>query len=95
MATKPISLRLDDGLLSALTEGSRRTSLNKTDLIRRTLRLHLPDVIRREAKSEEPLTSVSPWSDGTLRKAYARIGEEWDQIEAAAAAAQRTPRFED
>ena len=45
MATIPMSVRLDKDLISLLSEGRRRTPLNKQELVRRTLRLHLQEVI--------------------------------------------------
>jgi hypothetical protein len=92
MATNSISLKLDQGLLSILSEGTKRTPLKRPELIRRTLRRHLREVIEAEARSVPPrLTTVSPWPKWALAKAYRRAGVDWDKIEAAAVAAQRVP----
>ena len=96
MASLPISIRLDKELLSLLSEGKRRTPLNKQELVRRTLRLHLREVIESEAKVPlSRLTTVSPWPRGALKRAYKRTEKDWDQIEAKATAAQGTPSWED
>ena len=85
----PISVRLDRELLSLLSEGRRRTPLNKQELVRRTLRRHLREVIESEAKSPiSKLTTVSPWPRGALKRAYKRADKDWDDVEARAAAAQ-------
>ncbi len=90
-----MSLRLDKRLRSMLAEGERRTSLKTSELIRRTLRTHLSETIEREAKPLAPLTNVKPWRPGALAKSYKRIGNDWDRVEVAAAAAQGRPAFED
>jgi len=92
----PISVRLDKELLSLLAEGRRRTPLNKQELVRRTLRLHLREVIEGEAKIPiSRLTTVSPWPRGALKRAYKRADKDWDDVEARAAAAQGTPSWGD
>ena len=92
----PISVRLDKELLSLLAEGRRRTPLNKQELVRRTLRLHLREVIEGEAKIPiSRLTTVSPWPRGALNRAYKRADKDWDDVEARAAAAQGTPSWGD
>lgn len=96
MATTSVSLRLDHALLSMLSEGSQRTPLKKPELIRRTLRLHLREVIEAEALCTGPRrTAISPWPKGALAKAYRRAGKQWDKVESAAAAAQGAPSWED
>jgi hypothetical protein len=96
MTTTSVSLRLDKALLSMLSEGSQRTPLKKPELIRRTLRLHLREVIETEARSSPSrLTMVSPWPKGALAKAYRRAGADWDKVESAAVAAQGLPSWED
>ena len=92
----PISVRLDKELLTLLAEGRRRTPLNKQELVRRTLRLHLRDVIDSESKIPPTrLTRVAPWPKGALARAYKRADKEWEETEAAATAAQRKPSWED
>jgi hypothetical protein len=87
MMTTSVSLRLDKRLLSMLSKGSQRTPLKKPELIRRTLRLHLQEVIEAEALSPAPrLSAISPWPKGALAKAYRRAGKQWDKVESAAAA---------
>ena len=95
MATAPISIRLDRKILALLAEGARKTSLKKQDLVRTTLRRHLPDVIAQESARPKRITNVEPLPRGALAKAYKRQGKEWDQIEAAAHAAQQPPSLED
>ncbi len=91
-----MSVRLDKDLLSLLSEGRRRTPLNKQQLVRRTLRLHLRDVIESESKLPPPrVTTVSPWPRGALARAYKRAEKAWDRIEALATAAQGRPTWED
>ena len=90
-----MSVRLDKDLLSLLSEGRRRTPLNKQELVRRTLRLHLRDVI--ESESRIPLsriTTVAPWPRGALARAYGRADKGWDRTEAAAVSAQGKPSWE-
>ena len=96
MASQRISVRLDKRLHLLLAEGKRRTTLNKQELIRRTLQLHLREVI--ESESETPtlrLTTVAPWPRGALRKAYRRVEKAWERTEAAATAVQGKPSWED
>ena len=95
MAAPPLSLRLDPQLRSILSEGRRRTALNTAELVRRTLRRHLREVIEQEAAVGQPLTNVSPWPNSELRKAYRKIGRGWDRVELEAARAQKPPSFED
>jgi hypothetical protein len=79
-----------------LAEGSERTSFRKTELIRRTLRLHLREVIEAETRSNVgQLTAVAPWPKGALARAYRRTGTEWDKMESAASAAQGRPGWDD
>jgi hypothetical protein len=92
----PVSIRLDKELRSLLSEGARRTPLNRRELLRRTLRLHLREVIEREALTPAVrLTNIDPWPRGVLAKAYRRTDKAWDQIEAAATAAQGRPSWDD
>ncbi len=97
MKTLPLSIRLDKQLRSLLAEGARRTSFNQRELLRRTLRLHLRDVIEREAlKPRARLTNVAPWPRGALARAYKRSADRrWERVEAAATAAQGQPSWND
>jgi hypothetical protein len=96
MKTLPLSIRLDKELRSLLHEGTRRTPLNQRELLRRTLRLHLREVIEREAlQPSSRLTNIDPWPRGTLAKAYRRVDRAWERVEAAATAAQGQPSWED
>jgi hypothetical protein len=96
MKTMPLSIRLDKKLRSLLAEGARRTPFNQRELLRRTLRLHLREVIEQEAASSETwITDIDPWPRGCLAKAYRRADQAWDRIEAAAAAAQGRPSWGD
>jgi hypothetical protein len=97
MKTMPLSIRLDKQLCSLLAEGARRTPLNQRELLRRTLRLHLRDVIEREAvQPQERLTNLEPWPRGALARAYRRTADKgWEDIEAAATVAQGLPAWED
>jgi hypothetical protein len=96
MKTMPLSIRLDKELRSLLSEGARRTPFNQRELLRRTLRLHLREVIEREAIAPNTrLTNVAPWPRGALAKAYRRVDKDWERIEAAATAAQGRPHWHD
>jgi Ribbon-helix-helix protein, copG family len=96
MKTVPLSIRLDKQLLSLLAEGARRTPLNRRELLRRTLRLHLREVIEREAATVGArITNIDPWPRGRLTRAYRRVEEAWDRLEAAATAAQGRPAWDD
>jgi hypothetical protein len=99
MASTPLSLRLDKDLLSLLAEGKRRTPLKKQELIRRTLRLHLRQVIDQEAfVPAARVTAVDPLPRGVMAKTYkrlARIEKDWDKIEQAGIKAQSIPSWED
>jgi hypothetical protein len=92
----PLSIRLDEELHSLLSEGVRRTPLNRRELLRRTLRLHLREVIEQEAAtSTSRLTNIAPWPRGALAKAYKRVERNWERVEAAATAAQGRPSWDD
>ena len=96
MKTTPISLRLDKELYSLLQEGKRRTPLKPAELIRRTLRDHLSETIEAESKAPPRITNVPPLARGAMAKIYKEIAREgWDEIEAAAAAAQPAPSWDD
>ncbi len=96
MKTLPISIRLDKELRSLLSEGARRTPLNQRELLRRTLRLHLREVIERESlPGDSRLTNIVPWPRGALAKAYRRVDQDWEPTEAAATAAQGQPSWAD
>ena len=96
MKTMLLSIRLDKRLRSLLAEGARRTPFNQRELPRRTLRLHLREVIEREAAPlEARVTNTDPWPRGCLAKAYQRVDRTWDRIKAAAAAAQGRPSWGD
>jgi hypothetical protein len=89
-------VRLDKELVSLLSEGRRRTPLNKQELVRRTLRLHLRTVIESEANVPATrLTTLSPWPRGALAKAYKRTDKEREQSDGKATAAQGKPSWED
>ncbi len=72
-------------------------SHKKQELIRRTLRRHLQEVIEREAlvKPTQRLTDVEPWLQRMVKTAYRRMGKDWDALEAAALRAQGRPDFND
>jgi hypothetical protein len=94
--TVPLSIRLEKDLRLLLAEGAQRTRLNQRELLRRTLRLHLREVIEAEAvASQRRLTNVDPWPHGALAKAYANVEKEWEEVEAAATAAQGPPSWDD
>ena len=94
MKTIPVSIRLDKKLQSLLSEGARRTPFNKRELLRRTLRLHLREVIEQEAVTPQArITTIAPWPPGALAKAYKRVEKDWKHIEAAATAAQGEPSY--
>ena len=97
MKTLPLSIRLDKQLRSLLAEGARRTSFNQRELLRRTLRLHLREVIEREAvHPRSRITNIAPWPRGALAKAYKKaVDRSWDRVEAAATAAQGQPSWDD
>ena len=96
MKTMPLSIRLDRNLSSLLAEGARRTPLNQRELLRRTLRLHLREVIEREAAPPVArITNIDPWPRGSLAKAYQHVDKSWDRVEAAATAAQGRPSWDD
>jgi len=96
MKTMPLSIRLDPELRALLAEGARRTPFNQRELLRRTLRLHLREVIERETVAAETrLTNIAPWPRGTLAKAYRRTEADWERVEAAATAAQGRPSWDD
>ena len=96
MKTLPLSIRLEKDLRSLLAEGARRTPFNQRELLRRTLRLHLREVLKHEATSRQGrITSIDPWPRGALAKAYKRANRSWDRIEAAATAAQGSPTWRD
>ena len=99
MISSPISLRLDKDLLALLSEGRRRTPLKKQELIRRTLRLYLREVIDNEASVlSARVTAIDPLPHGTMAKTYrrlARIEKNWDRVEQAAINAQGRPSWED
>src|SRR2546423_14840699 len=95
MKTMPLSIRLDKKLQSLLSEGARRTPFNKRELLRRTLRLHLREVIEQEAVTPQArITTIAPWPPGALAKAYKRVAKDWKHIEAAATAAQGGPSWD-
>ena len=92
----PLSIRLDKQLRALLAEGARRTPHNQRELLRRTLRLHLSQVIEQEATTPAArITNIDPWPPGVLAKAYRRVDKAWDRIEAAATAAQGRPSWDD
>ena len=94
--TMPLSIRLDKQLRSLLLEGARRTPFNQRELLRRTLRRHLREVIEQEAAPPEArITNIDPWPRGCLAKAYRRADQTWDRIEAAPTAAQGRPSWDD
>ena len=96
MKTMPLSIRLDRNLCSLLAEGARRTPLNQRELLRRTLRLHLREVIEREASPPVArITNIDPWPRGSLARAYQRVDKAWDRVEVAATAAQGRPSWDD
>jgi hypothetical protein len=47
------------------------------------------------AKPEQRITNIEPWPRQVIEKAYRRVGNEWDKIEAAATCAQGIPDFND
>jgi len=92
----PLSIRLDKKMRSLLAEGARRTPFNQRELLRRTLRLHLRDVIEQEAiLPEARITNIAPWPRGALAKAYRRCEKEWERVESAATSAQGKPSWDD
>lgn len=96
MKTRPLSIRLDKKLRSLRVEGARRTPSNQRELLRRTLRLHLREVIEQETLSPEArITNIDPWPRGCLAKAYRRADQAWDRLEAAATVAQGRPSWSD
>jgi hypothetical protein len=97
MLTKPVPVRFEPELQALLRDGARRTPHKKQELIRITLRRYLPKVIRQEAGKPERgrLTRLEPWSGPVLKRAYQKLGSEWDALEEAATHAQGRPDFND
>lgn len=97
MASMPMSIRLDDDLIELLSKGARSTRQKKQTLVRLTLRRHLPEVIERETLKAPAgrATRLEPWPRRALTKAYKQASKNDDRIEAAAAAAQGKPSWED
>ena len=96
MKTMPLSIRLDKQLRSLLVEGARRTPHNQRELLRRTLRLHLREVIEKEAATHRArITNLAPWPRGALASAYKRVQRDWERTETAATAAQGVPSWDD
>ena len=97
MKTVPVPLRLDGDLQKLLRDGARRTPHKKQELIRMTLRRHLPEVIEQEALVNSPrrITNVDPWPESVVKQAYRRMGRDWEAIEAVATQAQGKPDFND
>jgi hypothetical protein len=97
MKTVPLSIRLDKQLRSLLAEGSRRTSLNQRELLRRTLRLHLRGVIEREAVTAKArITNIAPWPRGALARAYKpSLDRDLERVETIATVAQGQPSWDD
>ena len=96
MKTLPLSIRLDKQLRLLLAEGARRTPFNQRELLWRTLRLHLRDVIESEAVNPQArVTNIAPWPRGALTNAYKRAADRgWERVEAAATAAQARPSWD-
>ncbi len=89
-------VRFEPELLSLLQEGTRRTPHKKQELIRITLRQHLASVIEAEATGpRERVTNIEPWRESDLKKAYKRVGADWDRLEDVATRAQGQPSFDD
>ena len=97
MRTTPIPLRLEDDIQEILREGSRSTPHKKQELIRITLRRYLRSVVEGEARVVKipRLTSVKPWSNAALTRAYRNPDKEWNRIESIATHAQAAPSFND
>jgi hypothetical protein len=95
MKSIPVSIRLEEDLLSLLAEGVRRTPFNRRELMRRTLRRHLKDVIEQEATVRPRLTNIAPWPRGALAKAYRLVDRHWQAVERAATSAQPPPDWND
>jgi len=97
MKTVPVSIRLDKHLRLLLAEGARRTPFNQHELLRRTLRLHLQEVIESEAiKPQARVTNIAPWKRGALTNAYKRTADKTREIvEAAAGRAQGRSSWDD
>ena len=95
--TIPVPVRIDVNLLRLLRDGARRTPHKKQELIRLTLRRHLPEVIELEALASLPrrITNVDPWPETVVKEAYRRMGHEWNVLEDAATRAQGRPRLND
>ena len=75
MKTMPLSIRLDKQLRSLLVEGARRTPFNQRELLRRTLRLHLREVIEQEAAPREARKTNLPAVRGANCRVRPRRGE--------------------
>jgi hypothetical protein len=96
MASKPVPVRFEPEIMALLQEGSRRTPFKKQELIRMTLRRHLASVIDSAATTKAVrLTNIKPWPEAELRKAYKRVGSEWDELEETATKAQGQPSLDD
>jgi len=96
MSMSPISLRLDKDIRKMLASGRKRTLLKPAELIRRTLRAHLSEMIERESRPPRRITNVEPLPRGLMKRVYGEIAREgWDRVEAAATAAQPGPQMED
>ena len=97
MRTTPLPLRLEDDIQEILTEGFRRTPHKKQELIRITLRRYLRSVVEGEARvAKVPrLTSIKPWSNAALTRAYRNPDMERNRIESIATHAQAGPNLID
>ena len=86
---------MEPDLQRLLTEGSRRTPHKKQELVRITLRRYLPMVIEAESTQAKRITNIEPWPERELKRAYQRVGKEWDELEEAATRAQGAPDWND
>lgn len=93
----PIPLRLEADIQEMLKEGSQRTPHKKQELIRITLRRYLRSVVEGEARvaAIPRLTSIKPWGNAALTRAYRKPDKARDRIEDIATRAQAVATFND
>jgi hypothetical protein len=97
MKTIPVTVRLDRDLQIALQEGAQRTTLNRGELIRLTLRRYLRNVIEQEIVTTPArrITNIEPWPRKVVEAAYRLMGKEWDKVEGTVTHAQGKPDLND
>ena len=90
----PYPLPIPDDLKQQIEAAAERTRLKQAEVMRQSIQLGLPELLRRLLSPDAPLVNVRPLPRGVLSRIYKGQDRKERNLEARATAAQPAPDFD-